>query len=493
MVLAELGNRISNALRQMADRTVIDQQALDDMLKEICNALVSSDVNVKLVMELRKNIKDSVNLDEIASGINKRRVIQKVVFQELCNLLDSGTKPWKPIKGKSNVIMFVGLQGSGKTTTVTKLAYHFKKKGFSTSLVCADTFRAGAFDQLKQNATKAKVPFYGSYTEADPVRVAEEGVNQFKKEGTEIIIVDTSGRHKQEDALFEEMAQIQEAVKPDNIIFVMDSSIGQSAHEQATAFKSKVAVGSVIITKVDGHSKGGGALSAVAATKSPIIFIGTGEHFDDLEPFVTKTFVSKLLGLGDVTGLIEKIKNVVPADSQPDLINRISQGQFSLRDMYEQFQSIMKMGPLNKVMEMIPGFSNLLKQAGSNVDSSVKLKIYMTIMDSMTDEELDDSRWLNDKNTRDSRVNRIARGSGRSLREVAELLTQFKHFEKMMKKMKGMKIGKNGQMPSRSLNQMSNVIPPHLMKQLGGPGAMQNLLKNFGGGGFPGMGPFDSE
>jgi signal recognition particle subunit SRP54 len=186
--------------------------------------------------------------------------------------------------------MFVGLQGSGKTTTCTKLAHLYQMKGYKTGLVCADTFRAGAFDQLKQNATKARIPFYGSYTEADPAIIALEGVERFKKENFEIIIVDTSGRHKQEESLFEEMLQVSNAAKPDNVIFVMDASIGQACEAQARAFSDKVPVGSVIVTKLDSHAKGGGALSAVAATRSPIAYLGTGEHITDLEAFETTSF-----------------------------------------------------------------------------------------------------------------------------------------------------------------------------------------------------------
>ncbi|XP_021715977.1 signal recognition particle 54 kDa protein 2-like [Chenopodium quinoa] len=187
-------------------------------------------------------------------------------------------------------------RGSGKTTTCTKYARHHKKNGWKPALICADTFRAGAFDQLKQNATKAKIPLYGSYTELDPVKVAVEGVERLKKEVYDLIIIDTSGRHKQEASLFEEMRQLEQATKPDVVIFVMDSSIGQSAFDQAQAFKQSVDVGAVIITKLDGHAKGGGALSAVAATDSPVIFIGTGEHMDDFEEFNTQSFVLRLLG-----------------------------------------------------------------------------------------------------------------------------------------------------------------------------------------------------
>lgn len=489
MVLQELGSRITSALRTMANSTVVDMSVVDEMLKEICNALVASDVNVKLVFQLRKNIKDSINLEDMAAGINKRKVIQQAVFDELCKLVDSGSKPYVPVKGKPNVLMFVGLQGSGKTTTVSKLALHYKRKGWKAGVVCADTFRAGAYHQLKQNALKAKILFYGSHTETDPVKIAAEGVNQLKEEGTEIIIVDTSGRHKQEAELFLEMEQVAAAVKPDNIIFVMDGSIGQAAYDQAKAFRDQVAVGAVVITKMDGHAKGGGALSAIAATQSPIIFIGTGEHMDDLEPFVTRTFVSKLLGMGDMAGLIKKIKEVVPMDAQNLENNILVKENFTLRDMYEQFQTILKMGPLGKVMEMLPGMGQLLQQMpGAGNDSSAKVKIYMTIMDSMTDDELDDIKVLNVKATRDSRVARIARGSGRSIREVNELLEQFKQFEKIMRKAKGMlKPGKGGGMMPRNMGQLANMLPPNVAKQFGGFAGMQNLMKQMGNLNFGGM------
>lgn len=296
MVLADLGRKITSALRSLGNATIINEDVLNSLLKEVCTALLEADVNIRLVKQLRENVKSVIDFDEMAAGLNKRRMIQMAVFKELVKLVDPEVQPWQPVKNKSNVVMFVGLQGSGKTTTCTKLAYYYQKKGWKTALVCADTFRAGAFDQLKQNATKARIPFYGSYTEVDPVVIASEGVEKFEKEGFEIIIVDTSGRHKQEASLFEEMLAISQAVDPNLVIFVMDASIGQACEAQARAFKSKVDVGAVIVTKLDGHAKGGGALSAVAATNSPIIFIGTGEHIDDFEPFKVKPFVSKLLG-----------------------------------------------------------------------------------------------------------------------------------------------------------------------------------------------------
>ncbi|KAL5703616.1 signal-recognition-particle GTPase [Ranunculus cassubicifolius] len=351
----------------------------------------------------------------------------QAIFSELCNILDPGKPSYTPKKAKASVIMFVGLQGSGKTTTCTKYAYYHQKKGWKPALVCADTFRAGAFDQLKQNATKAKIPFYGSYMESDPVRIAAEGVERFKKENCDLIIVDTSGRHKQEATLFEEMRQVAEATKPDLVIFVMDSSIGKAAFDQAQAFKKSVSVGAVIITKMDGHAKGG--------------------------------------GMGDWSGFMDKIHEVVPMEQQPELLEKLSQGNFTLRIiMYEQFQNILKMGPIGQVFSMLPGFSSELMPKGREKESQAKIKRYMTMMDSMTNEELDST---NPKLMNESRMMRIARGSGRSVREVMEMLEEYKRLVKIWSKMKGLKIPKKGDMSAMARNNnaqtMGKVLPPQML------------------------------
>lgn len=475
MVLADLGRKINSALRSLSNAVVINEEVLQELLKEICKALLEADVNIKLVKRLRENIKKCIDFEEMATGLNKRRIIQSTVFNELCKLLDPGVPAWQPVKGKPNIIMFVGLQGSGKTTTCTKLAYYYQKKGWKTSLVCADTFRAGAFDQLKQNATKARIPFYGSYTEMDPVVIAQDGVQKFKSDNFEIIIVDTSGRHKQAESLFEEMLQVSNAVEPDNIIYVMDASIGQACESQAFAFKSKVDVASVIVTKLDGHAKGGGALSAVAATCSPIIFIGTGEHIDDLEQFKTKPFVSKLLGMGDIEGLMDKVTEL-KLDENEALIDKLKHGQFTLRDMYEQFQNIMKMGPFNQIMGMLPGFGSDFLSKGNERESMARLKKLMTIMDSMSDQELDNPNGAKLFTKQPTRTQRVARGSGTSVREVQELLMQYQKFAQMVKKMGGIKgLFKGGDM-SKNVNpaqmarlnqQVAKVMDPRILQQMG--------------------------
>ncbi|KAJ3046706.1 Signal recognition particle, partial [Rhizophlyctis rosea] len=476
MVLADLGRQINNALRSLSQESVIDEKVLASILKDISIALLQADVNAQLVGRLRENIKKAVNVQELAPAVNKRRLIQNAVYEELCRLVDPGDDAPKPKKNRANIIMFVGLQGAGKTTTCTKLAYHYQRKGWKTCLVCTDTFRAGAFDQLKQNATKAKIPYYGSYTETDPVQLAQEGVEKFKKEGFEIIIVDTSGRHKQETELFEEMRQIGAAVNPDNVIFVMDGTIGQAAEAQARAFKETVDIGSIIITKMDGHAKGGGAISAVAATGSPIIFIGTGEHMHDLEEFKSKRFVSKMLGMGDLEGLMETVQDL-KLDENKNLMKNLEAGVFTLRDMHDQFSTLMSMGPLSSLLSMMPGIPPEMAKM-SDGEATNRFKKYMCIMDSMNAKELDSDGKVFYQQT--GRIFRVARGSGATVREVEELLGQHKQFGQLVKGMGG----KGG-----LLNQMSKQGhgPRGGGRGQGGVNAqamaqMQKMMQGMGGG-----------
>jgi len=455
------------------------------MLKEICTALLEADVNVRLVNQLRKSIRTTVNFKELPPAVNKKRLIQKAVFDELVRLVDPHAEPFKPKKGKSNVIMFVGLQGAGKTTTCTKLARHYQSRGFKSCLVCADTFRAGAFDQLKQNATKAKIPYYGSLTETDPVVVARDGVEKFKKEKFEVIIVDTSGRHRQESALFQEMVEIQAAIKPDETIMVLDASIGQQAEAQAKAFKEAADFGAIIITKTDGHAAGGGAISAVAATGTPIVFIGTGEHMLDLERFIPRNFISKLLGMGDIPGLVEHVQSLKL--DQKETIKHISEGIFTIRDLRDQLQNIMKMGPLSKMAGMIPGMANLM-QGMDDAEGSLKLKRMIYICDSMTDKELDsDGKIFIDQPTR---MTRVARGSGTTVREVEDLLTQQRMMAGMAKKMGGnMKNIQRAQSAIAGSNKAQQLAAMQKrLQSMGGLGNagmpdMASLMKMFGGGG----------
>ncbi|KAJ6186081.1 hypothetical protein N7519_007382 [Penicillium mononematosum] len=454
MVLQDLGRRINSAVNDLTRSNNLDEKAFDDMLKEICAALLSADVNVRL----------SRNSTQIDQGQRELR-------------LPPSRNSFRPKKGRSNVIMFVGLQGAGKTTTCTKLARHYQTRGFKTALVCADTFRAGAFDQLKQNATKAKIPYYGSLTQTDPAVVAAEGVAKFKKERFDIIIVDTSGRHRQEEELFTEMTQIQTAVTPDQTILVLDSTIGQAAEAQSAAFKATADFGAIIITKTDGHAAGGGAISAVAATHTPIIFLGTGEHMMDLERFEPRAFVQKLLGMGDVAGLVEHVQAMTKDSAgAKETYKHIAEGIYTLRDFRENITSIMKMGPLSKLSGMIPGLSNMT-QGLDDEDGSLKLRRMVYIFDSMTVAELDgDGKNFVEQ---PSRMVRIAHGSGTTVREVEDLLSQHRMMAGMAKRVGGQK---------KQMQQAQNMMKGGNKNQQ--MAAMQKRMASMGGaggGGMPGM------
>eukprot|EP00697_Spironema_sp_BW2_P000050 gnl/Spiro4/10084_TR5353_c0_g1_i1.p1 gnl/Spiro4/10084_TR5353_c0_g1~~gnl/Spiro4/10084_TR5353_c0_g1_i1.p1 ORF type:complete len:506 (-),score=129.90 gnl/Spiro4/10084_TR5353_c0_g1_i1:39-1556(-) len=481
MVLADLGKSISGAIRRMNQSALVSEEVITQMIKEVCNALLVGDVNVRLVAQLRQNIQKQLNPEEMAKGLNKRKIVQKVLFDELVKLLDPGRKPYKVVKNRPNIFMFVGLQGSGKTTTCTKLALYYKRKGFKTCLVCADTFRAGAYEQLVQNATKAKIPYFGRKDETDPVAVAREGVEIFTQQGFEVIIVDTSGRHMQEESLFEEMRQVSAAINPHEHIFVMDASIGQMAFDQASAFSRSVSVGSVILTKLDSHAKGGGALSAVAASHSPIIFLGTGELLENLEEFDPKSFVQRMLGMGDIGKFVSLIQE--RGLGQPEMYQRLAKGLFTLRDMRDQFQNILKMGPLSQVMQNIPGFSAEFIPQGKDDESVLRIRRFLAMLDSMNDVELDSPKGLQinkeSKEKYNSRVLRIARGSGTSVREVSELLDQFKKFQVVVSN-----FGPNNKLANNaSLDRsgIQNLINPKMLQQMGGMNGIKKMINQMGG------------
>ena len=399
--------------------------------------------------------------------INKQSVIK-----ELTNLLDSGKKPSPPKRGKCNIIMLVGLQGNGKTTTCCKLAYYYKKRNWKVGVVCADTFRAGAFDQIAQNCSKIKIPYYGKRDESDPAIIALNGVNRFKKQKFEIIIVDTSGRHKQEQSLFEEMEAISICIKPNHTIFVLDSTMGQMAELQASAFKDKVNIGSVIVTKLDGHAKGGGALSAVAKTKAPITFIGVGEHMDDLQKFNTKSFIQRILGRGDIDGFMDKIKEMGLND-ESHTIKKLQKGKFTLNMLKQQLQNIIKIGSFEQMTSMIPGLNQLMKQ--QNIDNERQKELYkslLLLMDSMTSEELQSNDISIIENSR-SRQDRICRGSGVDKKFIIELIRIYKQFSITFKKTLSGK--KNSILNKYKQN------PQQFMNQIGGQGLI-NFMQTFQNG-----------
>eukprot|EP01054_Gregarina_sp_Poly1_P008131 Gregarina_sp_Poly_1__8130@NODE_46_length_17826_cov_295_961822_g40_i0_p4_GENE_NODE_46_length_17826_cov_295_961822_g40_i0NODE_46_length_17826_cov_295_961822_g40_i0_p4_ORF_typecomplete_len459_score75_30SRP54/PF00448_22/1_9e71SRP_SPB/PF02978_19/3_4e03SRP_SPB/PF02978_19/1_5e23SRP54_N/PF02881_19/4_7e12SRPRB/PF09439_10/1_3e03SRPRB/PF09439_10/6_9e05SRPRB/PF09439_10/8_3e02cobW/PF02492_19/3_4e03cobW/PF02492_19/1_9e05VirC1/PF07015_11/2_8e03VirC1/PF07015_11/4e05MobB/PF03205_14/7e05Zeta_toxin/PF06414_12/6_2e len=433
-MLNSFGTSLANALSKFHTLKDVNEEQIEAFIKEVVTALLTADVNVKTVAQLRNSIRAKCTLGDqfkVSTATIKKRVHQ-TLFEELEKILSPPAVAFKPVKNHSNVVMFVGLQGAGKTTTCTKYAHFFKRRGWRVALVCADTYRAGAFDQLKQNASKCKIPFYGSYSEFDAAEIAAKGVAFFKKERAEIIIVDTSGRHKQAEELFDEMKAIEVAVNPDEIVFVMDSHIGQACAAQAQAFKAAVKVASIIITKLDGHAKGGGAISAVATTGCAISYIGNGEGFDALEPFHVRGYVSRLLGMGDPESLMRTIDEMVPQHARPKMLQRLQQGIFTYSDMKTQLNTVGNFSSVASMVSMIPGLGSLMNALPSDQDESAKARIrrFGYIIDSMRREERECEIELNDR-----RIRRLALGSGTEVVEVKALIAQHAMMAKMMSRL----------------------------------------------------------
>eukprot|EP00917_Polyrhabdina_sp_WS-2016_P002568 GHVP01005521.1.p1 GENE.GHVP01005521.1~~GHVP01005521.1.p1 ORF type:complete len:516 (+),score=96.09 GHVP01005521.1:41-1588(+) len=483
MVLYELGGRINEALKKFHGGGEGEEKAVDECLKNISSALLEANVNVAYVAQLRTSVKKSYLESEQRGSVleNPKRLLQKAVVEQLVRLLTPERKPYVPKKSQANVILFVGLQGAGKTTTCAKVALHYLKKGWKPAIVAADTFRAGAFDQVKQNCTKIQVPFYGSHTETSSAKIAQEGVEIFKREKRNYIIVDTSGRHQQEQALFDEMTEVVAAVKPDEIVYVMDSHIGQACYNQAKAFNDAVNIASVIVTKLDGHAKGGGALSAVAATNSPILFIGTGEAFEQIEPFNPQSFVKRILGLGDLSGLVSTMRDLVPEGSQEAIKEKLIKGQFTLADMRDQLQNFQKMGSMTNLMSMIPGLGANLMPEGQEQEGTQRIKRFLYVFDSMTPNEINCVKPIDE-----SRINRLARGSGTDIWEVKMLLEQHKEFQSMVSKFgkmakrggvpQGAAMQKMMKNPNQMMQHLNKGVPPQILKQMGGS---KNMMKMF--------------
>ncbi|MHA1651666.1 MAG: signal recognition particle receptor subunit alpha, partial [Candidatus Helarchaeota archaeon] len=338
--IKEFGRKLSNAFRKILRLPIVDKKAIEALILDLQRALLSADVNFALVDKLSESIRERTIKESAKKppGISYRDYIIKVVYEELTNFLGRKSYPVNIQAGTSNVILLIGIQGSGKTTSAAKLALYFKRKRFKTALVCADTYRPGAYDQLSQLAEQIDVPIYGEPDSNDSVLIARKGVKHFKEKQIEVIIVDSAGRHKDEKNLMKEMIKIAKTINPTEIILVIDGTLGQQAAKQAFAFNQATEIGSIFVTKLDGSAKGGGALSAVAATGAPIKFIGTGERVDDIEKFDPKSYVGRLIGIPDINMILEKVKEAEISPSK-DLQTKFLSGRFSLKDMYEQMKS----------------------------------------------------------------------------------------------------------------------------------------------------------
>ncbi len=441
--LENLGKSLNDAVKKLLRLAVVDEKAVKELVRDLQRGLLQSDVNVNLVLQISQAVEKRSLEEKLPPGISRREHVIKVLYEELTRFLGEEPSKLTIEPGKTRVIMLVGIQGTGKTTAAVKLSRFYQKRGMHPAIVCADTYRPGAYDQLKQLADKVNVSVYGEPTSKNVLKTVKNGMESFTDLKHDLIIVDTAGRHKDEHELMSEMKDLAEQIKPNEIILAIDASIGQAAMSQATAFNETTKIGSIFVTKLDGTAKGGGALSAVAATNAKIKFIGTGEKIDDIEQFIPSSFVGRLLGMGDIKALVDKVREaevVVPEKK----VRAFLEGKFTLKDMYDQMVAVRKMGPLKKLMGMVPGGMNLPDDAMEVAER--RLDSWRVIIQSMTRNEIEDPKLVDS-----SRARRIARGSGTSDKEVKEMINQYFMMKKMMKSMKrrGAALGKGMPFPVR--------------------------------------------
>ncbi len=432
MVLEGLRQAVSKFLRSGGTY----EKAVNEFIRDLQRELIKADVNVRLVFDLTRRIKERASKEKPPPAFSMRDWFLKIVYEELTRLFGGDSEPRILPPKTPWVILLVGVQGSGKTTTAGKLAWYYTRRGFKVGLVAADTFRPGAFDQLKTLAEQAGALFYGRRS-GKAEEIARDGVKFLLERGAEIIIIDTAGRHGygEEEALLDEMKRIAEAVNPDEVILVIDAAIGQKAYDLAKRFHDATPVGSLIVTKLDGTARGGGVLSAAAATGAHVKFVGTGEKIDEIEPFKPARFVARVLGMGDIEGLLERLKALESAEKLEKAAEEALKGKITMRTVYHQLVSMQKMGPFHKILEMLPGASLLL----GNLDrekarlGEEKIRKWIAIIESMTYEELDHPELI-EKDKR--RMRRIARGSGTSIEDVRELLAYYKNMKNLMRRLK---------------------------------------------------------
>ena len=467
MVLDNLGSSLRSSLDKLQGKSRLDEDDVEEIIKEIQRSLLSADVEVDLVMDLSSSIEERATGEEPPAGTSARDHVLRIVYEELVDLVGESTD----LPLESQTILLAGLQGSGKTTSAAKMAWWFSKKGLRPAVIQTDTFRPGAYDQAKQMCERAEVSFYGDPDEEDPVKIARDGLEE--TEDADVHIVDTAGRHALEDDLIAEIEEIESTVDPDRSLLVLDAAIGQGAKEQAREFDDAIGIGGVVVTKLDGTAKGGGALTAVNETGSSIAFLGTGETVQDIERFEPNGFISRLLGMGDLKQLSERVERAMAERGEEDddwEPEDIMEGSFTLKDMQKQMEAMNKMGPLDQVMDMIPGLGGGMMDELPDDAMDVtqdRMRAFDVIMDSMTDDELENPRSIGA-----SRVRRIARGAGEEEETVQELLQQHKMMEQTIQQFQGMGEGDMQRMMKKMQNQ--------------GGGGMGGL----GGGGGGGLGPF---
>ncbi len=431
MVLDKLGSSLKESLKKITKSVFVDERLIDELVRDIQRALLAADVNVQLVFDLSKKIKERALAEKDIKGISPKEHLVKIVYEELTNFMGGEKSEIAFGKKKPFKIMMVGLFGSGKTTCIGKLAKYYASRGKKVAAIGLDVWRPAAMEQLENNCEKAGVKCFIKKGEKNPFKIWEEF--EAKLSSYDLVLVDTAGRDALNDELIEEIENVNKMIKPDEVFLVISADIGQTAQKQAEQFHKSCGVTGVIITKMDGSAKGGGALAATSITKAPIKFIGVGEKVDDLESFNPKGFVGRLLGMGDIEALLEKAELAIDKEKAEDMGKKFLKGDFNFLDLYEQMAAMKKMGSLSKLLDMIPGFGGAQIPKEMLDVQEGKLEKWKYILQSFTKKELENPEIITG-----SRIDRAAKGSGVKTSEVRELLKQYRMSKKMMKAMKGM-------------------------------------------------------
>jgi signal recognition particle subunit SRP54 len=430
-----LSERLRNTLGALTGRGRVSAADVDTAMREVRLALLEADVNFKVVKDFVARVRERATGAEILESLTAGQQVVKIVNEELVGLLSAGDRAFR-LTGSPAVVLLVGLQGSGKTTTAAKLARHLQHQGRRPLLVAADPYRPAAADQLQTLGKSIEIPVYRAASGTSVLAIARGGMEAARKQVRDVVIVDTAGRLTADAPLMKEIAELSAAVKASETLLVVDAMTGQEAVGVAEAFAAAVPVTGLILTKIDGDARGGAALSISAVTGIPVKFMGTGEKTDALEVFHPDRLAGRILGMGDVLTLVERAQEHFDEKQATKMAEKLRKNSFTLQDMLEQMEQVRKMGPMGQLIEMIPGLGGMAKEAQASVDRG-DLKRVEAIIRSMTARERRDPNILNG-----ARRRRIARGSGTRLQDVNQLLKQFGDVQKMMKQLSGGKLGR---------------------------------------------------
>ena len=443
MAFENLSNKLQDVFKQLRGKGKLTEADVKTAMREVKIALLEADVNFKIVKNFIKTVTERAVGTEVLEGLNPGQQVIKIVNEELISLMGTTQSQLTFAKRPPTVYMMVGLQGAGKTTSSGKLAGQLRKQGRNPLLVACDVYRPAAIKQLQVVGKNYNIPGFEMGDKLSPVEISKKALEYAAENRNDVILIDTAGRLHINEELMQELQDIKEVVKPQEILLVVDAMTGQDAVTVAESFDSQLGIDGIIMTKLDGDARGGAALSVRSVTNKPIKYIGMGEKMEDLEPFYPDRMASRILGMGDVLTLIDKVQQNIDEQEAKEMQKKMLSNEFTLEDFLSQMQQIKKMGPLKDLMGMIPGMNKFnLDEALNGVDPSKEMAKTEAIIQSMTREER-----LNPSILNGPRKKRIANGSGRSIAEVNRLLKQFEEMKKMMKQMNNMQKGKKGKLP----------------------------------------------